>query len=86
MTLASNQIGHTHSVQAGATSSVNTASGNFPGPAPAGGDNIYGASTDTTMHPAVVGAVGGGQPHSNMQPYTVLNYVIALSGIFPSRN
>ena len=28
---------------------------------------------------------GGGQPHSNLQPYTVLNYCIALQGIFPSQ-
>jgi microcystin-dependent protein len=32
------------------------------------------------------GVAGGGQPHENMQPYLVLNYVIALVGIFPSRN
>lgn len=29
---------------------------------------------------------GGSQPHDNMQPYTVLNYIIALAGVFPSRN
>jgi microcystin-dependent protein len=30
--------------------------------------------------------VGGSQPHNNMQPYLVLNYIIALQGVFPSRN
>ncbi|MDH5833376.1 phage tail protein [Luteimonas kalidii] len=29
---------------------------------------------------------GGGQAHPNMQPYTGINFCIALSGIFPSRN
>jgi microcystin-dependent protein len=29
---------------------------------------------------------GGSQPHNNMQPYLVCNFVIALEGIFPSRN
>ena len=29
---------------------------------------------------------GGNQPHSNLQPYSVINFCIALSGIFPSRN
>lgn len=33
-----------------------------------------------------VGASGGSQPHSNMPPYLVLNFYIALEGIFPSRN
>lgn len=27
---------------------------------------------------------GGGQPHINLQPYLVLNFIIALQGIFPS--
>jgi microcystin-dependent protein len=29
---------------------------------------------------------GGSQPHPNMQPFGVLNWVIALQGIFPSRD
>ena len=29
---------------------------------------------------------GGSQPHENMQPYLVLNFCIALQGIFPSQN
>ena len=31
------------------------------------------------------GIAGGSLPHSNLQPYTVVNYIIATSGIFPSR-
>ena len=29
---------------------------------------------------------GGGQGHDNMQPYLTINFVIALQGLFPSRN
>lgn len=29
---------------------------------------------------------GGGQPHNNMQPYLTISYLIALAGIYPSRN
>lgn len=29
---------------------------------------------------------GGGQGHENMQPFLALNFVIALQGLFPSRN
>ena len=32
------------------------------------------------------GAAGGNQPHENRQPYLVINFVIALFGIYPSRN
>ncbi|WP_115572284.1 phage tail protein [Xanthomonas campestris] len=38
------------------------------------------------MNQASVGAAGGSQPHSNMQPYTTVNFCIALTGIFPSRS
>src|SRR5215218_1466810 len=38
------------------------------------------------MNPGSIGNVGGSQPHTNVQPYLVLNFIIALQGIFPSRN
>jgi len=38
------------------------------------------------MAPGAVTNVGGSQPHTNMQPYLVLNFCIALVGIFPSQN
>jgi microcystin-dependent protein len=28
----------------------------------------------------------GGQPHDNMSPFTVINFVISLFGIFPSQS
>ncbi|HEX8710119.1 MAG TPA: tail fiber protein [Pyrinomonadaceae bacterium] len=40
----------------------------------------------TTLQPGSVSNTGGSQPHNNMQPYIVLNFCIALQGIFPSRN
>jgi microcystin-dependent protein len=41
---------------------------------------------DTLMDPSTSMQAGGGQPHNNLPPYLVLNFVIALTGIFPSRN
>ena len=38
------------------------------------------------LNPASITATGGSTPHSNMQPSLVLNFCIALVGIFPSRN
>ena len=40
-----------------------------------------GGSTITTT-PQVLGT---GQPHDNLQPYLTVNYIIALSGVFPPR-
>jgi microcystin-dependent protein len=37
------------------------------------------------MSPQAVTTVGGSQAHTNMQPYLVLNFCIALQGIFPSQ-
>ena len=45
----------------------------------------YGSSAlNTTIAP--LGNAGGGVPHENQMPYLVMNYCIALQGIFPSRN
>jgi microcystin-dependent protein len=38
------------------------------------------------MNPTAIADAGGGQPHTNMQPYLTLNFIIALTGIFPSQN
>jgi microcystin-dependent protein len=44
------------------------------------------ATNLSTLNPSSIGMTGGGVGHSNLQPYLVINYCIALSGIFPSRN
>lgn len=44
----------------------------------------FAATSDTRM--ADLAAQGGGQPHNNMQPYIVVNYIIALVGLYPSRS
>lgn len=43
-------------------------------------------SPNTTLRADSVSSAGGGQAHENMQPYTTLNFCIALQGVFPSRN
>lgn len=40
----------------------------------------------TTLDPTTITNVGGSQPHENRQPWLTLNIIIALQGIFPSRN
>lgn len=42
--------------------------------------------TASNMKATALGQAGGNQPHPNIQPYLAINYLIALEGIFPSRN
>jgi len=45
----------------------------------------YASETPTPqMAPNSISAVGGSQPHSNFQPYLCVDFIISLSGIFPS--
>lgn len=54
-----------------------------------GKESLYasaGAGPVVPLLPATIGMAGGNQSHPNMQPYEVINFNIALTGIFPSRN
>jgi microcystin-dependent protein len=76
---------HAHALQASPNSEGTSGdpSNNFLAPVNTG----YAAPTNlTTLEPSSVTPVGGSQPHNNMMPYLTLNFVIALQGIFPSRN
>jgi microcystin-dependent protein len=39
-----------------------------------------------TFDPSAVSITGGSQPHDNMQPFLVINYIISLFGIYPQSN
>lgn len=43
---------------------------------------MFGAPTVSTT----INLAGGNQPHSNLPPYLVLSFCIAILGVFPSRN
>lgn len=47
-----------------------------------------GASPDklTNLLPATVHTTGQQAPHENRQPFLCMNFIIALSGVYPSRN
>ena len=84
-TLLSNELPtHTHPVGAQTAGSASTPSGNYFG---GGGPNIYKTSSPTgTMNSGVVAPNAGGLPHDNQMPFLVVNFIIALEGIFPTRN
>jgi microcystin-dependent protein len=69
---------------------VSTAPGSQGNPA----GSVPGASASVTLyleeaptvnlHAGAISPVGGSQPHSNLQPFLCLNYIISLFGIFPT--
>lgn len=52
------------------------------------GTNAYSTTADTQLAPynITMGNTGGSQPFSTQQPYLALNFIICLTGIYPSRN
>jgi microcystin-dependent protein len=78
----------THTHVANGTSAIASATqspiptGNYLAPTA----SLYGPAAHlTALHPSTVTNVGGSQAHQNMQPFLVLNFSIALQGIFPSQ-
>lgn len=87
VTLLTSQLpSHSHSAR------CNSGNGNQYGPAnhywarDAAGAKEYGTSGTGYMATAAIAPAGGNQPHNNLQPYSVVNYCIALVGVFPSRS
>jgi len=89
VTLTTSQIpAHSHVPQAStsATSPPNVAS-------PA--NNVWAASTlgafstanpTVSLDAAAIGSAGGSQPHDNMLPFLVINFILSLFGVFPSQS
>lgn len=40
---------------------------------------------NVALNSAVIGPVGGSQPHTNFQPYLCISFIISLFGIYPSQ-
>jgi len=89
---------HTHTLRAKAAAADKDAAGKTPGPtvvlaqaeaAEQGTTTsvaIYGLSgSNLAFGPTAIGNNAGGAAHPNQQPYLVLNFCIALTGIYPSR-
>ncbi|MBN8504015.1 MAG: phage tail protein [Burkholderiales bacterium] len=76
---------HAHAQQA-STAAVSAAVGPTGAPG-AASVNLYGdGAPSVAMAGGLISPAGGGQPHNNMAPSLAVNFIIALFGIFPSRN
>jgi microcystin-dependent protein len=86
VTLAANQIpSHTHVPACLSTAGdQGSPGGNFWA---ASAQQLYSDQAPAVaMHAGLIQPAGGGQPHNNMNPLLVITFIIALFGIFPSRN
>ncbi len=84
--LQSEMPAHTHTVACNSGDGDQYGpTGNFPA-TDTGGNNLFANSANALMAPGTIAPVGGNLPHSNLQPYLVMNYCIALQGIFPPRS
>lgn len=93
----STMANHTHGlnpvINTGAAPNTANAVGSLPAASPTT-DNLYSTSGSATdfMAPLIVNLTsptstqGGGQAHNNIQPYLAINFIIAMVGVFPSRN
>jgi len=96
VTLASTQYpAHTHAFNVNANGGTATAPGNnylaavTPTAPPKPPGKLFVTAQGATLqplNPAVVGAYpGGNQPHENMMPFLTMNYIVAMTGVFPTR-
>ena len=77
---------HNHTVSAvAAEGNQNSPTGNLPADTKLLDKEYSDASTTTLMKNSMIGVTGGNQPVNNVQPYTAINYIICIQGIFPSR-
>ena len=78
---------HTHPLQGATDAADSPKPGGHLLATTAGNLTIYAPFAHAVnLAPASISNVGGSQPHSNQSPFIVLNWIIALQGIFPSRN
>ncbi|WP_448663970.1 phage tail protein [Sphingomonas sp. CJ20] len=78
---------HTHTVAAGTTASSDSfPASNYTFGKVEGGELFTASPPSTTLWPQTVSATGGGQPHPNIQPFSTINFNIALQGTYPSRS
>jgi microcystin-dependent protein len=50
------------------------------------GLNLYGTPSNTTLNAQDTSLFGSSQPHNNQQPYLVVNFIIAMQGVYPPRS
>jgi microcystin-dependent protein len=77
---------HTHGLQAALTPADQTAAAGNVLAQQASGSLYTSDPPSTALNANALAAIGGSQPHNNIQPYLGLSFIISMFGIFPSQN
>jgi microcystin-dependent protein len=78
---------HRHPIHASsAVGNSKAAAGNVPATNSSVGLIYSNQTADISMDPKSSTSIGQNQPHENMQPFLGMTCIIALQGIYPSRN
>jgi microcystin-dependent protein len=87
VTLTTQQIPqHGHVPQCNSTSGTAAGPGGNVWAVPNPSVNIYNTvAPSLAMDAGAIGSSGGSQPHDNMVPFLVINFIISMFGIFPSQ-
>lgn len=87
VTLNSTQLpAHNHSLNVSSNAATTSQSGTDKVLAVAQNAGIYSTEgASTTLNPTSIGIAGNSAPVSTMPPYLTINYIIALEGIYPTR-
>lgn len=92
VTLTTPQMpGHSHTVVVSAAAATSPQPGDNVPAAPTNNNLLYlpvnvGTQVDAVLAPDSLLPAGASQPHENRMPMTAINFIIALSGVYPSRN
>ena len=77
---------HTHAALGAASKGTQASPANGVWAEDSGGASMFAGATTVAMAAGAIGNAGGSGAHGNMQPTLTLSWIIALQGIFPSRN
>jgi len=88
ITLTQSQVpAHIHSLQASTNATtLNAPSGNAFATSPTAYPIYADVANLVPVNTGTIGLEGGGTAHNNMQPFLVINFCIALTGIYPPRS
>jgi microcystin-dependent protein len=85
VTLTTNQMpSHTHPMVASTTIANSSNPANAILATSSQVSMYFGGNTNTNMNTTAISSAGGNQPHTNIQPFLCVDFIISLYGIYPS--